>query len=203
MRKGESWSIVGPNGSGKTTILHLITADNLQGYANDIRLFGRPRGSGESIWDIKQRMGIVTPHLQTSYLKTITAFEVVLSGFFDSVGLYRSSDPDQVAAAGSWMERLGLEELAERRFDRLSYGERRLILIARAMVKSPQLLVLDEPCQGLDPAYRTAVLELIDHAGEYADILFVTHHQSEVPDCVSHRLELVPSPAGSRGVILQ
>ena len=198
MRGGEHWAIVGPNGSGKTTILHLITADNLQGYANDIRLFGRRRGSGESIWDIKQRMGVVTPHLQVSYLKSITALEVVLSGFFDSIGLYRMGTPDQRRAARTWMERLDLMALAERRFDRLSYGERRLVLIARALVKSPELLVLDEPCQGLDPHCRRRVLGLIDIAGDDAAVLFVTHHQDEMPLCISRVLELIPSPEGSR-----
>jgi molybdate transport system ATP-binding protein len=197
MRRGESWAIVGPNGAGKTTILHLISADNLQGYANNIRLFGRQRGSGESIWDIKQRMGVVTPHLQVTYLKRLSGFDVVASGFFDSVGLYRRPNTRQRETAEGWIDYLGIGALANRPFDRLSYGERRLLLIARALVKSPEVLILDEPSQGLDPANRRRVLQVVEQVGAETDtdLLFVTHHREEVPACVTHVLEL---PGGGR-----
>jgi molybdate transport system ATP-binding protein len=195
MRRGESWAIVGPNGAGKTTVLHLISADNLQGYANYIRLFGRRRGSGESIWEIKERMGVVTPHLQVTYLKRLSGRDVVASGFFDSVGLYRHPTVAQREIADWWIVHLGIEGLAERPFERLSYGERRLLLIARALVKSPEVLILDEPSQGLDPVNRRRVLDVVQWVGSHTetDLLFVTHHPGEVPACVDHVLEL-PGP---------
>ncbi|HUX22288.1 MAG TPA: ATP-binding cassette domain-containing protein, partial [Spirochaetia bacterium] len=173
---GERWGLFGPNGSGKTTILNLIAGDNLQAYANDIRLFGRRRGSGESVWEIKRNIGLVTPNLQLGYRHSVTGIEVVLSGFFDSIGLYRRPSAEETEQAGRWLQALEIEDLADRHFSRLSYGQRRLLLIARAMVKNPRLLILDEPCQGLDPANRHRVLDAIDAACASADtsLLYVT-----------------------------
>jgi molybdate transport system ATP-binding protein len=129
MRQGENWAILGPNGSGKTTLLSLIYADNLQAYCNDIRLFGRQRGSGESIWEIKQRIGHVSPHLQVRYRLDMRVFDVVVSGFFDSVGLYRRPTEQQRTAAKEWIDLLGIADLSDRIFNQLSYGERRLAII--------------------------------------------------------------------------
>ena len=157
--------ILGPNGSGKTTLLNLITADNPQAYANRIYLFGRRRGSGESIWDIKQRIGIVSSEFQIRYRKPITAFEVVLSGFFDSVGLYRHASAGQKQMAEQWMAVLGIAHKSDKIFNQLSYGEQRMVLLARAMVKMPLMLILDEPCQGLDRTNRHRILEAIDIIG--------------------------------------
>ena len=155
VNRGENWAVTGPNGSGKTTLLQMITGDHPQAYANEIYLFGRRRGSGESVWDIKQRLGMVSSEFQLGYRKPIRAYDVVISGFFDSVGLYRFASQNQHEVAQQWIERLDLTALQDQRFDLLSYGERRLILLARAMVKAPELLVLDEPCQGLDPRNRS------------------------------------------------
>ncbi len=192
MRRGENWAILGPNGSGKTTLISLICADNLQAYANDIRLFGRKRGSGESIWEIKQRIGHVSPHLQVGYRLDLRVFDVVVSGFFDSVGLYRRPTQQQRAAAREWIDLLGINNLSERIFSRLSYGERRLVIIVRALVKRPELLALDEPCQGLDPTNRRQVLALIDRIGgdTPTQILYVTHRQDEMPRCITNVLRL-------------
>ena len=137
MRRGENWAVVGPNGSGKTTLLRLIAADLPQAYANDIRLFGRRRGTGESIWEIRRRIGLVGGAFHIHYRRSISALDVVLSGFFDSVGLYRSAGPDQRQTARHWMRALDIGNLADRPFDRLSYGQQRIVLIARAVVKSP------------------------------------------------------------------
>jgi len=192
MRRGEHWAVLGPNGSGKTTLISLIYADNVQAYTNDIRLFGRQRGSGESIWEIKRRIGHVSPHLQVNYRLDLTVFDVVVSGFFDSVGLYRRPSEEQRAAARQWIQRLGIESLSERVFGQLSYGERRLAIIVRALVKSPELLALDEPCQGLDPANRARVIAMVDRIGFHSPtaILYVTHRQDEMPRCITHTLRL-------------
>ncbi len=192
VRQGENWSITGPNGSGKSTLLQMVTGDHLQAYANEIYLFGRRRGSGESIWDIKRRLGVVSSEFQINYRKPIRAFDVVLSGFFDSVGLYRQAGARQVEAALLWIERLGLNHLKEKRYDRLSFGERRMILLARAVVKTPEILVLDEPCQGLDPVNRQCILDLVDSIGRqpHTQVLYVSHHPEEMPDCITHNLNL-------------
>jgi molybdate transport system ATP-binding protein len=205
VRRGENWAVVGPNGSGKTTLLHLISADLPQAYANDIMLFGRRRGSGESIWEIKRRIGMVGAEMQFAYGKPITALETVLSGFFDSVGLYRTADRNQVSAAKRWMDDLGIGHLQDRRQDRLSCGEQRLVLVTRAVVKSPELLLLDEPCQGLDAANRRRVLSLIDTIGSRTptQIITVTHHRDETLPCIHRELRLSrlsgPHPAECPG----
>jgi molybdate transport system ATP-binding protein len=192
VRKGENWAVIGPNGSGKTALLHLISADHPQAYANEIYLFGRRRGSGESIWEIKNHMGVVSTEFQVNYRKPVKVLEVVLSGFFNSIGLYRQASSEQRNMARKWIERLNLSHLADKRFDHLSYGERRRILIARALVKSPEILMLDEPCQGLDPMNRQGVLDLIDDICNKTptQLLYVTHHLNEIPNCVTHILDL-------------
>jgi len=190
--RGERWGIFGPNGSGKTTILNLIFGDNLQAYANDIRIFGARKGSGESIWEIRKRIGILTPHLHLSYTRPVTVIEAVMSGFFDSVGLFRQPTDAQQTQAYAVLNMFGVSGLAERQFGQLSYGQQRIILLARALVKRPELLVLDEPCQGLDLANRQRVLAAIDAAcdGEATSLLYVTHHPDEEPACLTHRLIL-------------
>lgn len=192
VRRGERWAVVGPNGSGKTTLLSLITGDNLQVYANDVSLFGHKRGEGESIWDIRRRLGLVSPELQLRYRKPVRVQEVVLSGFFDSIGLYRKVSAEQTDLAEQWLACIGMTEYAERPFNHLSYGERRLILIARAMVKSPELLILDEPCQGLDRSNREMVLALMEEIGRKTSttMLYVTHRESEMIPCIQHVLRL-------------
>ena len=192
MERGQNWTILGPNGSGKTTLLSLIIGDNPQAYSNEIYLFGKRRGSGESIWEIKKRIGIVSSELQVGYRKQMRVHDVVLSGFFDSIGLYRRSTKEQRLTAQSWIEILGIPEKAEQSFDRLSFGEKRMVLLARSMVKSPDLLILDEPCQGLDRSNRRMILDLIDHIGRqtHTNLLYVTHHEHEIPPCFSHVLRL-------------
>jgi molybdate transport system ATP-binding protein len=197
VNQNEHWAIVGPNGAGKTTLLRLISADHLQAYANEIYLFGRRRGSGESIWDIKQRIGLLSPEFQNGYTESLRAGDVVLSGFFDSVGLYRRADATQKARAEVWVRWLKIESLADENFDRLSYGQQRLILLARALVKSPQMLLLDEPCQGLDAENCRRLVQTVSSVAAEAgtQILYVTHRRRELPVCITHILELRPSSA--------
>jgi molybdate transport system ATP-binding protein len=192
VRENEKWALLGPNGAGKTTLLSLIIADNPQAYANDITLFGKRRGSGESIWEIKQNIGWVAPELQLYYPRSATCIDVVCSGWFDSIGLYHDCSLHQRAVALSWLQQFGLGERADTSFAQLSEGEQRLILLARALVKNPALFVLDEPCQGLDSRNRDRVLEAVDTVGKRSDIgmIYVTHRADELPPSITHVLRL-------------
>ena len=198
VEQGENWKIVGPNGSGKSTLLSLICGDNLQAYANEIYLFGRRRGTGESIWDIKQKIGFVSSEFQVRYRQPVTALKVVLSGFFDSIGYYQPASVTQKKRALSLMKLLEITNLADLDFTRLSYGQQRLILIARAMIKSPPLLILDEPCQGLDRRNRNRVLELVDLVGQNTttQILYVTHAAADHLNCLQRELCFEATPEG-------
>ena len=192
VRRGENWAVIGPNGSGKTTLLSLITGDNPQAYANEIYLFGKRRGSGESIWDIKTRIGMISSEFQTRYRRDITVYDAVASGIFDSVGLYRNLDSEHRNQVDNWVEFFGISHIADKKFTRISYGERRMVLLARSMVKSPELLVLDEPCQGLDQRNRKLFMGLIEMIGRNTDtnLLYVTHYRDEIPLCINRVLNL-------------
>jgi molybdate transport system ATP-binding protein len=192
IRRGERWALLGPNGAGKTTLLSLVLADNPQAYRNEIRLFGRKRGSGESIWEIKQQTGWVSPELHAFYERTATALEVVLSGFFDSVGLHRSVSPQQRALAAGWLSALGLPGSLERPFAGLAAGQQRLVLLARALVKHPPLLVLDEPCQGLDVEQKGRFLGFVEElcARTSLALVYVTHDPDELPAAITHQMQL-------------
>jgi molybdate transport system ATP-binding protein len=203
VRRGQHWAVCGPNGSGKTTLLRLIVGDHPQAYAQTVRVFGNLRGSG-NIRETQAGIGLISAELQVRYRKTVTAAEVVLSGFFDSVGLYRRASPAQQAAAGAWMESLDLETLAGKKFNHLSHGEQRMVLLARSLVKPPRLLVLDEPCQGLDSGNRRLILQAVDRiaAAGSTTVLYVSHHPDELPACITRRLTLVRSGSGpSRAVV--
>jgi molybdate transport system ATP-binding protein len=192
VRRGENWVVLGPNGAGKSKLLELITGDNVQGYANDIHLFGMRKGSGESIWEIKEKLSMVSAEFQMTYQKPIPAYDVICSGFFDSIGLYRSCTQEQHQAVRKMIGLLGIKYLVRRPFDQLSHGQQRLILLARAMVKSPLLLILDEPCDGLDYANRRNIREFIEFIGSKTatGLIYVTHHEDEIPSCITHALVL-------------
>ncbi len=190
--QGERWALQGHNGAGKTTLLSLIMGDNPQSYANVISLFGRQRGSGESIWEIKQNIGWVSPELHIYYPHTATSLDVVSSGFFDSVGLYRRPSGQQSQQAAGWLAAFGMQSQAEAAFNALSTGQQRLVLLARALVKNPPVLILDEPCQGLDADHRRQFTALLDRLCARAPLtlIYVSHYADEIPHCVTHQLIL-------------
>ena len=192
VRQGEHWALTGANGSGKTTLLSLICADNPMAYACDIELFGRPRGSGETIWDIKRNIGFVSPELHRAFQVDASALDIVTSGLFDTEGLYRHPSPEQYDCSRRWMGEFGIAGLAERPFLQLSSGEQRLCLVARAFVKDPPLYVLDEPLHGLDDAQRLHVKALLDRfcGAPGKTLLMVTHYPEEYPSCIDHSLTL-------------
>jgi molybdate transport system ATP-binding protein len=201
VRKGEHWAILGPNGSGKSTLLRLILGENLQAYANDITLFGRRKGSGETLWEIRQKIGVVSSELQVQYRKKMTAYDVMASGFYDSIGLYQYPTHEEKAVVDRWVEMLTIEDIARRRYHQLSYGQQRMILLARAMIKPPVLLIIDEPCHGLDIPNRRRILEIIEIiGGTRTQILYVTHHIQEIPACITHVLRLEQGRVISQGL---
>jgi molybdate transport system ATP-binding protein len=192
MRQGEHWAIRGPNGAGKSTLLSLILADNPQAYANDVTIFGRPRGTGESIWEIKHQIGWVSPEIHMYYSSQIDCRTVVCSGFHDSMGLYQNVTAEQSQTAARWMRILGIDGLADQLFHDVSIGEQRMILLARALVKQPRLLILDEPCQGLDGYHRARIIHVLDALCRQTPVslLYVTHHRDELPESITHVLLL-------------
>jgi len=192
LHKGEKWALMGPNGAGKTTLLSLILGDNPQAYANSISLFGRRRGSGESIWEIKRRIGWVAPELHLAYPKNVSCFDVVCSGLFDSIGRYQEISPEQRAVVAECMQRLEIAHHARAAFGSLSEGEQRMVLVARALVKRPELLILDEPCQSLDAGNRDRVLEAIETMDNSLDtsLIYVTHHRDALPRIITHVVKL-------------
>ena len=177
----QHWQLSGPNGAGKTAVLSIITGDHPQCYNNDILVFGFQRGQGESIWQIKQFIGYVSTALQWEYRVQISLRNVIISGFYDSIGLYSKASDRQKNIADQWLALLGMSDRADQPFQKLSYGDQRLLLIARAMVKHPPLLILDEPCLGLDDINRQLVLALIEKicAGSETAVIYVNHHPQD------------------------
>ena len=192
---GEIHALLGENGAGKSTLLSLITGDHPQGYSNDLTLFGRRRGSGETIWDIKKHIGYVSSSLHLDYRVSTTVRNVILSGYFDSIGIYQAVSDKQHKLAQQWLDILGMDSrVADAPFHSLSWGQQRLALIVRALVKHPTLLILDEPLQGLDPLNRQLIRRFVDiliAEGE-TQLLFVSHHAEDAPSCITHRLEFIP-----------
>ena len=189
---GERWALSGQNGSGKSTLLSLVCADNPQSYACDITLFDRPRGSGESIWDIKKHIGYVSPEMHRSYKRNLPAIRIVASGLMDSIGLYAIPNAEDYDKCRWWLDIFGIEDLADKPFLQLSSGEQRLVLLARAFVKDPQLLILDEPLQGLDLWNRRLTKDVIETFCQRKGktLIMVTHYQEELPNIITNHLFL-------------
>ncbi len=192
VKQGECWAVLGPNGSGKSTLMSLLTGDNPQSYRNEMYLFDRRRGTGESIWDIKKRIGFVSPELHLFFGKSSAVWKVIGSGFYDTIGLFRKLNELQMTIIDAYMELFGIKKLKESRLDQLSSGQQRIVLLLRALVKNPQLLVLDEPCQGLDynqmVFFRETLNEIVK--SQKKTLIYITHYLEEIPDCVTQKLHL-------------
>ncbi|MDE6560544.1 MAG: ATP-binding cassette domain-containing protein, partial [Muribaculaceae bacterium] len=192
VKRGECWALRGPNGSGKSLLLSMVCADNPQGYANDITLFDRKRGTGESIWEIKDAIGYVCPEMQLYFKSNDSIREIIIQGMRNSLNRYRKSSPEEQEVADAWMKVLDISHLAERKFSELSSGEQRIVILSRALAKQPELLVLDEPLHGLDPDYKRRIkriiCELIEKNG--SSLIYVSHYETEVPECVTQFKEM-------------
>ncbi|PSL49839.1 molybdate transport system ATP-binding protein [Chitinophaga niastensis] len=192
IQPNEKWALLGPNGAGKSTLLSLINGDNPQAYANKLWLFGRKRGSGESIWDIKKKIGFVSPELHQYFTSRDNCLQVVCSGFSDIIGSTRPATPEQQQVAKDWMSILGVAAHEQTPFKQVPESAQRLTLLARALVKNPPLLIFDEPCQGLDAQqklhFKKVIEQLCDHMP--VTLIYVTHYEEELPDCVNKFIRL-------------
>jgi len=190
--QGERWLVKGHNGAGKSTLLSLITADNPQAYSQDIYLFDKKRGTGESIWDIKKQIGFVSPELHKFFDYGSSVHNVVASGLFDTMGLFRKLNAAQEKLVNKWIGFFGLTGETNKPLFLLPAGRQRSALLARALIKNPALLVLDEPCQGLDDHQTNHFLRLIDEICSQSSVtlIFVSHYDNEIPMCITDTFEL-------------
>ncbi len=201
IRKGEFWHLVGPNGSGKSTLITMISGDNPKAYGQDMTLFGRKKGSGETIWDIKRQIGYFTPSMIHLFTRDDSVENMIISGLMDSVGLYVVPSDLQKDMAKAWVEMLG-PAFRHKSFQSLSIGQQRMVMVARAMVKHPPLLILDEPTIELDDENSSLFIEMVNAiaAEKKIAIIYVSHRDEETlkPDRI---FELIPAKKGYTGII--
>jgi molybdate transport system ATP-binding protein len=192
VKPGDRWALLGHNGAGKSTLLSLINGDNPQAYANDIVLFDKKRGTGESIWDIKKKIGFVSPELHQYFPTDNSCLQVIESGYYDTLGLFRKSSPAKADIALRWMKALEIDKYARVLLKNIPASAQRLCLLARALIKNPDLLIFDEPCQGMDSYQQQHFKNLIDTICSMSQVtlIYVTHYQQEIPDSVDQVLKL-------------
>ncbi len=200
IKSGEFWQLIGPNGSGKSTILSLITGDNPKAYGQDITLFAVKKGSGESVWDIKKKIGYFSSDMLRGFKRLDSIGNMIASGFFDTVGLYKTPTNQQIKIVHQWLHVLGMFDIRKQDFLSLTIGHQTLVLIARAMIKQPPLLILDEPTNGLDDTDAHIFTQLINKISKETNtaILYVSHRKEAglKPDFV---YQLKPCDTGSVG----
>lgn len=192
MKRGERWMLIGHNGAGKSTLLSLINGDNPQAFANKITLFDQRKGTGESIWEIKKKIGYVSPELFQYFPTGNTCLQVIESGFDDTLGLFRVSSKSKAETSRRWMKLLRIEDYAGMMFRNVPVSVQRICMLVRAMVKNPVMLILDEPCLGLDFAQQEQFKNLIDEICSISNLslIYVSHYQNGIPDCITHSLKL-------------
>ena len=200
IKKGEFWELKGPNGSGKTTILSMVTGENPKGYGQELYLFGQRKGSGESVWDIKKNIGYFTPALTDSFSGYHSIEHMLISGLNDSIGLYTKPTETQLRLAKEWLLMLNLWPRKDELFYRFSAGQKRLIMCARAMIKHPVLLILDEPTAGLDDSSASLFVALVNKfANESETAIIYVSHRSEPELTPEFVYQLIPGKHGSLG----
>ena len=201
---GEKWLLSGHNGSGKSTLLSLISGDNPQAYAQEMYLFGRQRGTGESIWDIKKQIGFISPELQWYFEPSSTLFQAVASGFFDTSGLFRSVSASQAQKVRELLAHFELSDESDTLLRQLPVGKQRLALLARAIIKNPPILILDEPCQGLDDEQTILLNNLVDQlCTAERTLIYVGHFENRLPKCINNRITLNKGLAISQENLLE
>jgi len=204
VKAGEKWLLQGHNGSGKSTLLSLITGDHPQAYANNFYLFGHKRGTGESIWDIKKRIGLISPELHWYFDPAATVKQSIISGFFDSSGLFCDPDYTKKTQADELIAYFGLTEYKDVLMNQLPLGKQRLALLARTVIKNPELLILDEPCQGLDQQQTQYFNKLVDDLCKNGTtLIYVGHFDSQLPSCIEKRILLENGEVKSVETILE
>lgn len=192
VKGGERWALTGPNGSGKSLLLSYVCADHPQAYANDIVLFDRRRGTGESIWEIKDKIGYSNPEMQLYFKSPLPVEQIVAQGLRSPLDRYRKLEADELREARTWLGLLGIEPLSDRKYQTLSSGQQRMVLLAAALIKQPPLLILDEPLHGLDPENKQRILQIVNaiEARSGRSLIFVSHYLNEIPSCVTHTFTL-------------
>lgn len=203
IERGSFWELRGKNGSGKTTILSMITGENPKGYGQELYLFGHKKGSGESVWDIKKRIGYFTPSMTDTFTGYHSVEHMVISGLNDSVGLYLSPTAAQLRLAKQWLQLIHMWPLKDRLYHELSMGQKRLVMCVRAMIKHPSLLIFDEPTAGLDDASASLFVQLVNKfALESTSAIVFVSHRKEPGLCPEHVYQLTLGVKGSTGVVI-
>lgn len=188
---GEKWLLQGPNGSGKSTLLSLINGDHPQAYGHDLSLFGNKRGSGESIWDIKQKIGIISPEMHWYFDERATVWHTIASGYYDSIGWFMDVKHTERKQIEELMEFFDLTQERDQLLYTLPLGKQRLAILARSIIKNPPLLVLDEPCQGLDIEQAKYFNDVVDELATHGKtLIYVGHYESQLPSCIENRIVL-------------
>ncbi len=173
-------------------LLNLIFGDNPKAYGCDIRLFGKQKGTGESIWDIKSRIGFVSPELHQYLPLNLEVNDVICSGFSEAEGSFKRPTGYQRDLARRWLKNLSYQHIGNRMFGELSTSEQRIVLFIRTLIKNPPLLILDEPFQGLDAAHIRLLKNMLTQIAAESNcaMVFVTHLPEELPECFTFQLRL-------------
>ncbi len=192
MKQGENWGVLGPNGAGKSTLIQLIYGEQLQAYANNITLFGLQLADKNPLEKRRKAISVVSPLTMMRYEKSITVSDVILSGHFDSIGLYKRTSDKQKKKVNFWLKRFKIQEIYSSKFQELSYGQKQLVLIIRAMLKKPKVLILDEPCNALDNENKKRVLAFINEIGmtSRTNLILITHNKDEIIPCINYIMYL-------------
>jgi len=204
IQSGEFWQLIGPNGSGKSTLLSMITGDSHKGYGQNLTIFGQKKGSGESVWDLKQKIGYYTPAITDKFRGYHSLEHMIISGLHDSIGLYVQPTDSEINLARQWLQLLQLDDRKREHFRELSDGDKRLVMMARAMVKHPPLLILDETTAGLDDASASLFVALVNKIAKESEtaIVFVSHRTEPQLEPM-YIYELISKESGSKGISIK